>query len=815
MLVGLWLDIRHAVRRLKNHPGFAVVAVLSLGLGIGANTAIFSLIEAVMLRSLPVADADELLQVRMLGTHVGFSNPIWEELSDRQSVFSGAFSYSRWGFNLASGGEARYANGGYISGQYFETLGVNATLGRTLGAADDRHGCVGAAVLSHSFWQQEFGGSPGVLGETVSLNSHPIEIVGVAAAGFTGVDVGSEIDVFVPICAEEILNSSTSVLNDRAAPWLYVIARPKPGVSPTQATAQLNLLAPQIFEATLPGFWSTEQQEQYLRRTFATESAANGLSYLRTEYRGALVALMALVGLALIVACMNVANLLLVSNTARQREFAICAALGSGRGRLLRKSLIESLLLAGFGAAIGIAIASWGTAALVAYLNVNLDLTPNATVLAFTVGVTLLVGLLLGVVPAWRSVRTRPQSVLASGSRSIIEGRRFGMGKSLATAQVALSLLVVVCAALMLSTFGELASIDPGFKQDEVLITTVDTRNGNYEPRQRPAMFRQILQALRATPGVDAAAVSNIAPIGIARWTEDIEVEGNIAASGATIYFNQVSDQYFDTLSITMFAGRDFDGRDSPTSPRVAIINRSMSEQLFGADDPIGQRFRIIEANGLSDPLVVVGLVADSKYGNLRDPVPPTAYTAWSQNPTPSPFANFELRSTGLSPPALQAVVPSAIATIDPAISVEQAPLAAQVDATLERERLLASLSALFGTLTLVLVTIGIYGVISYDVTRRRNEIGVRVAIGADPNRVLRMVLSDVGLIIGIGLTSGLALTLVTTRFLASLLYGLTATDPTIIVIASSVLAAFIFVAAFIPARKAAHQDPMAALREE
>lgn len=820
MLDDLWQDVRYAVRDIRSNPGFTAVAVLSLALGIGANTAIFSLIDAVMLRSLPVNNPEELLQLTMGKQDYaeGYMNPVWEQVRDRQDVFSGIFAYGGWRFNLAAGGEARYVDGDFVSGQFFDTLGVRTVFGRTLTPADDTRGYPGAAVLSHGFWQRQYGGRADVVGQTIALNNHPLDIVGVAEPGFTGLDIGRSVDVMVPICAEEIIQGGNSLLDQSSfLGWLRIIGRLKSGVSEREATTRLNTFAPQIFETTLPQALSAGRQEQYLKRTFEVRSATNGQSGFRRQYGRALIILMVIVGVVLLIACVNVANLQLARSAGRQREIAIRVALGAGRGRLLRQLLTESLLLSMAGATLGILFAQWSTSVLVGFLDVYLNLTLNLRLLVFTASIAVITGLLFGIVPAWRGMRIPAQLAMKANSRGVIERARFGLGKALVMAQVALSLLLVVGAGLMLSTFWRLASLDPGYERDQVLLMSVDIRNGGYTQERHLAVSQQMLEKLRTTPGVRSASLSIVPLVGLRRWSNELVIEGYAATSrdDATVYFNRISDGYFETVGIALVVGRYFDGRDSPTSPRVAIINQTMAEKYFGVTNPLGTHYRAREGDKLSDPIEIVGIVKDAKYGALRDEIPATAYGSWSQDGSPSPLMNFELRPDGGQPKALIPAVKSAIGEINRSVSLEFITLADQIDESLKRDRLLATLSGFFGGLALLLATIGLYGVMSYDVARRRNEIGIRMALGAGQAQVLRMVLGEVALLIGIGLVVGLAVAMATTRFVASFLYGLAPNDPLTFSVATMVLAAAAFLAGYLPARRASGQNPMTVLREE
>jgi putative ABC transport system permease protein len=813
-------DLRYALRAIRRSPGFAAVAMVSLALGIGANTAIFSLIDSLILKTLPVAHPEQLLQVTM-NDSAYFTNPIWEQIRDRQDVFSGTFAYGGNSFNLATGGEARNVRGNYASGQFFDTLGLHAIIGRTFTTGDDKRGCPGTAVLSHGFWQREYGGRANVVARNISLNNHPFEILGVLAPGFTGMDVGTEMDVYVPLCAEKIIRGEVSSLDQRSSWWLRIIARPKPGVSVARAAARLKVLSPTAFEATIPPRWKAEDQEAYRRKSLSTLPAANGLSNIRKQYQQALMVLMAIVAAVLLIACANVANLLLARGAARRKEIAVRIALGSGRGRLVRQLLTESIVLSLSGAALGVVFAQWGARVLVGFLSsreskVFLDLSIDWRVLAFTAGASILTALLFGLAPAWRSSAVNPQSAMKANARGVIEGSKFGLGKSLVVAQVALSLLLVVGAGLMLSTFFRLETLDAGFDREHVLIASIDLRSGNLAKEQRAAALLEMLDRLRALPGVRSASDSNMTPVSGSFWNEDLEIEGYTSKGrdDTLVYFNAVSDRYFETLGMDLVAGRDFNTHDMPGSPRVAIVNQTMAKRYFAGQNPIGKGYRAEEGKEMGPWTEIVGVVRDSKYGSLREKILPAAFVSANQNNDPMLGLDFELRSAG-RPAALVSAAKSAIASVNRDASLQFTTLGAQVDESLARERLLATLSGFFGLLALALATIGLYGVMSYNIARRRNEIGIRMALGAAQARVLRMVLREVALLIGTGVAIGLLAAIFVTRFVESFLYGMKANDPWTLAIAAAVLALAAALAGFLPARSASRLDPMNALREE
>jgi predicted permease len=819
MLDTFWQDSRHAIRALRNDRGFAAVTALSLAMGIGANTAIFSLINAVMLRNLPVRHPEELLQVTAGGTGGGyFSNPVWEQIRDRQDAFSGILAYCRWAFNLASGGEARNVNGEYVSGQFFDTLGVPAVFGRTFTREDDRRGCVGRAVLTYGFWQREYGGQSDLLGKTIAIDRHAFEIVGVAARGFTGTEVGASLDVMVPLCAEKILHGDTTLLDaDPAGRWLRILGRPSRGTSASQASARLRALSPEVFRATVQSKWSSQDREKWLRLSLAAQTAANGLSSLREDYHQALFVLISIAGIVLLIGCANMSNLLLARGAVRQREIAIRIALGSGRGRLVRQMLTESLLLSFLGAGLGVLVAAGGTGLLVKFLDVSLDLTPDLRVLGFTAGIAILTGLLFGLAPAWRGSRADPIAAMKAGSRGLVRGAGSTAGKLLVMGQVALSMVLVAGAGLLLSTFLRLAWMDPGFDEDRVLLTSINLRGAGYTPERRNAVFRQILEKVRGLPGIRAASLSDFTPMLHAVRIHEVLIEGYAALpeQDSRIYFNAVSDGYFTTIGTQLIAGRDFNRHDTSGSPAVAIVNQTVVKKYFRGANPIGKSFRIRRGDTFGDAVEIVGVVKDAKYNDLRKEIPPTAYTMWGQNEYAFPFTNIEVRPAGGAPGALIAGVKGAIASVDGSASIEFTTLADQVGKTLEREQLLATLASFFGGLALLLAVIGLYGVTSYNVARRRSEIGIRMALGAETYKILRMVMGEAAVLIGSAIAAGLVITLAAAGLVASFLYGVRPNDPLTLFSAAVVLAAAAGAASYLPARRASLLDPMTSLREE
>jgi putative ABC transport system permease protein len=819
--------IRYALRSLAKSPGFTTVAILSLALGIGANTAIFSLVDAVMLRALPVAEPHELARVTA-GAPGGadFTNPVWEEIRDRQDVFAGSFAYADQRFDLANGGESRPVAGSWVSGGFFSTLGVAAAAGRLLTLADDHRTCPAITVLSHGFWQSEFGGDPAAVGRTISLNGHAFEIVGVAAAGFFGFEVGRSTQLFAPLCARAVLEPPNGGLDDHSFWFLRIAGRLNDGVSADQAHARLEALAPAVFTATaLPG-WDDGRRAGYLRNSLGAEAAPNGYSDLRGQYERALKALMVVVGLVLLIACANVANLLLARSTARSREMAIRQAIGAGRGQLVRQLLTESLILAVAGAAAGIAFAAWASELLVAFLSggndtVSLDVSINLRVLLFTGSVAVGTALLFGLVPARRSTRVDPQAAMKANDRTIAEGHtRFSLSKALVVGQITISLVLVVAAGLLLGSFRKLATLDPGFDSEGVLVADLDLRSGGYAEGEMASVKRGILERLRATPGVREASTSEIVPVSGAGWNGRIEVEGFVPQGERDdfVFFNGVSDRFFETMATPLLAGREFTADDRAGSPPVAVINEAMATKFFGGRNPVGERISMATPGEppvvLEHSVEVVGVVRDTKYGSLREDTEELIYLPATQSGPAGPGLKLVLRGDGAAE-ALMPIVTQVVAQTNPRISIRYSVLADDIANTLSRERLLATLSGFFGGLALLLAVVGLYGTMAYSVARRRSEIGIRMALGADRGRLIRMVLREAGRLIAAGLLLGSFLAVLSSRLVASFLYGLEPNDPITLALSVLTLATVAFAAGSLPAWRAAGVDPMTALREE
>jgi putative ABC transport system permease protein len=827
-------DLRFGARMLRKSPGFTAVAVLTLALGIGANTAIFTLIDAVMLRMLPVQKPQELLQLgrydpRYAGeTSPDFSNPLWEQVRDQQNVFSGVFAWANDRFDLARGGTVQPADGSFVSGDFFTTLGPRPAAGRLIAGSDDYRGCPPVAALSYGFWQGHYGGASGAVGSTLSLNNHALKIIGVAPPGFYGMDVGRESEVFLPICTGEIL-FGTGSLEARSLWWLNVAGRIKPGISRAQLVALLQVLSPRIFTAAVPQYWPADQQRSFVKEKLAATSAATGTSILRQQFEQPLQVLMAIVGLVLLIACANLASLMLTRGFAREKEIAVRRALGASRWRLIKQLLTECMLISLMGAIVGFLFARWGTVLLIRSISIHnfyalgnipvlLNLSLDARVLGFTAAVDIVTAALFGILPSLRSTGVSLTSAL-KGSRTIeFDGpARFRSPRLIVASQVAFSLVLLVAAGLLLRSFAKLATLDVGFDRRNVLIVYTNLWMANVPRDQYPATLDQIENRLGNLPGVVSVSRSTVTPTEGSKVLHVVHTEWSKAAtdSDALAWCNNVSPGYFETLRMQLLSGRNFNASDTDTPPLVAIVNETLAHRFFPGLNPIGRTFWI---DGVAEqpgpPIEVVGLIRDAKYESLREGIHPTAFFPATQAHDLMVADAFELR-TGIPPVALISSVQTVVAGVNKEIPLEFHTLAEQVSDSMVQERLLALLSGFFGALALLLAMIGLYGTVSYLVAQRQREFGIRIALGAEAGSILRLVMRNVISVLAVGLIAGVGISLAATRALQAILFGLGPRDAVSVVAATAVLSVVSLGAGYIPARRAMRVDPMVALRHE
>ncbi len=830
-LESLRQDVLFAVRLFRKTPLISAVALLSLALGIGANTAIFSLIDAVLLRMLPVQHPEELVQVsfrspRSRDPRGTFTNPFWEQLRDRQDVFSGTFAWSPQDFDLSDTGESRRIRGIYASGSYFTTLGVRPAMGRLFDSGDDRRGCNGAVVLGHSFWQRYYGGTERAVGSTLRLNGRPFTVIGVTQPGFFGTDVGDRFDVALPICAEAVLSGQGSMLDARSAWWLLVMGRLQPGLSLEQANARLALLSPATVEPVVPEEWPPKMQDEFRHFTLTAVPAATGLtgfSGIRDRYRRPLEILMILVGLVLLIACSNIASLMLARSMARQREIAVRLSLGGSRRRLIRQLLTEGLALSCAGALLGLLFARWGGAMMVDYVSTSgnrlyFDLSLDGRVLAFTIGITLLTGLVFSIAPAFRA--TRVSLVAAMKGGTLVPGERqthFRTGRWILTAQLALSLILLVGAVLFVQSFRNLVTSDPGFDPSNVLLVSMDTGKTGLEGDALAALHSSVLEHIRAVPGVVSAGQHFISPMSGFEWNGPVEVAGHAPPEGEAplVWFNAVTPGYFRTMQTSLLRGRDFDSTDTSESPRVAIINEALAHRFFPNRDPLGETLRVGDSGpSASPPVRIVGVVQDSRYLSLREDPLPFAYFPFSQVSIPFSSSSFAIR-TATEPASVVAAVREAIRGASADVSFHFTTLARQVADTLVQERLLATLSGFFGLLAILLTSVGIYGVMAYAVTQRTREIGIRMALGAGRRWILQSVVRDILLLMSVGIALGAIGAFWVTRFVRSLLFGSGFQGVEAVGVAVGLLVLVASLASYLPTRRAMRINPVNALRYE
>ncbi len=716
----------------------------------------------------------------------------------------------------------RIAKSLWVSGEFFNTLGVAPVLGRVFNAADDTRGCSSpGVVISHPFWQREYGGDANVIGRKITLANHPFEIIGVTPQGFFGLEVGQSFDLAVPICSEAIVSGKNSRLDSGTSWWLMVTGRLKPGYNIARASNELQGISPTLFQSTLAANYPPISVKNYLNFKLEALPVAAGYSGLRENYERPLWILLAIGGLVLLIACANLANLLLARSTAREREMAVRQALGASRGRLVRQLLSESLLLAAVGAVLGALLAQTLSRFLVAFISttgdrVFLDLGLDWRVLAFAAGVAALTCVLFGLTPALRATRIEPGAAMKATGRGLsMGGGRFSLRRALVVVQVALSLVLVASALLFTRSLNKLMSVDAGFQQEGILIAGAGYRQLNVPPENRIAFKRDLLQRLQAIPGVESAAETNIVPLSGAATGNNVWLDGADSKSGMNTSFSWVGPEYFKTLKTPLVSGREFDDHDATGSTKVAIVNETLARKLFQGASPLGRRFWIeATPNDPETTYEIVGVVKDTKYGDLREEFGPIAFLSIAQEPRPGTGGQFLIRSS-LPQTEISAAVKRVLGEVNPAITMQFLGFKTMIEESLLRDRLMATLSGFFGLLALLLASIGLYGILSYGVVSRTKEIGIRMALGAQTREVLGLVMREALVLVLIGVVVGVPVVFATTRFASTLLFGLTPTDPVSLGLAGLLMLAVAFIAGYLPARRATRVDPLVALHYE
>jgi putative ABC transport system permease protein len=838
---GRMQDLRLAARTLLATPIVTSVAVLSLALGIGANTAIFSLVDSLILRALPVVEPQRLAVISDTravngGFTAGWPYAVWDQIQKRAQPFDGACAWMTDRFNLAQGGgETQPVDGLYVTGSYFPTLGVQAMLGRTFAAADDvpgggKDGPV--AVISYSLWQQRFGGSSTVVGMPLVIERVPFTIVGVTRPSFFGTEVGRAADVVLPMNTEPLIRGKDSRIGpDRGFYGLTVLLRLMPGQSVEAANTIVRGLQPQIREAARPAMLPPLAQKEFLKDAMTVLPAGSGTSRLRTQYERPLVAVLVVVALVLLIACANITNLQLARTTARRHELSVRMALGASKWRLVRQWLVESLVLSGVGAGLGLLFASWFSRTLVAQLStttnrVALDLSLDWRLLAFTAAIAVGTAVLFGTLPALRATRVAPIEALKEQGRGASSKARVGLSSGLVIAQVALSLVIVVAAGLFVRTFEKLATLPLGFDSDRVLLVNMSVGRTRVGPGDRLPFFDRLIHDATGVPGVAKATASLITPIGGMGLVEmlrlsdapaSFEVMKNGKMADNASYANFVTPGFFATYGTPIKTGRDFDSRDVKGAPPVIIVNETFVRKFLNGRSPLGTAMAFERLRDVPSLKTIVGVVGDAMYNGLRADAAPIAYSPLAQFDFPGSIPTditLSIRASAGSPMLLARSVAAALIAEDPDLAFTFRPMTDQVSASLTQERVIATLAGFFGALALLLAGLGLYGVTSYAVSRRRTEIGIRMALGAAPVGVVRLVLARVMMLVAIGVSVGAGVSVWVATLVATLLYGLGPRDPLTLLGAAVVLSTVGTLAGWLPARRASRIDPAAVLRE-
>jgi predicted permease len=813
----LYRDVQYAFRTIRYNPGFTATAVLSLALGIGANSAIFSLIDALMLRWLPVHDPQELVQVK-LGGGESFSYSIVKALADQKDIFSGVAGFSGSSFGAGARGLVRRIPGAWVTGGYYETLGLSPAMGRLITQADDQPGAPLVAVISYGYWERQFARNPGVVGQVVPVNGIPVTIAGVSPPGFVETNVGAIADITIPVAVLPRVDPGAAGLLGPGNFWLRILARPRKNISLAQVKARLAVLWPPLSERVLSADWSPADRKELADAAFEVTPGGSGYTYLRELFQKPLLVLMAVVALVLLIACVNVASLLLARATARQREISVRLAIGAGRARIIRQLLTESTLLSLLGAVLGICLAWLTSRFLVDILStgpfqVVFDLTPNGHVLGFTSTVAIATGILFGLAPAFQITSAGPSQVLKDDAR--MTRSRSRLLSALVSAQVALSMMLLVAAGLFVQTLRNLRNINPGFRREGVLLVDVDGRQQGYRDARLATFYSELLDQVQHVPGVTSASISSHSPLDGSAWSEAVVPKGQPLPEKDNALFIAAGPGFFTTMQTALISGRDFDAGDQRRA-NVAIVNQTFASRYFPGHDPVGRFLSATVTQPPSD-LQIIGIARDTITTRLRAAPRPTVYVPYFQRVSSGGFianTTLEVRAVG----ALTEVASTIRKELQPELPdtpLEVRALTEQVERTLVQERLMANLAGGFGVVGLLLACMGLYGLLAYSVARRTREIGIRMALGAEQRGVLWMVTKNALRLVCVGIAAGLPAAWMASRLVNSMLFGLRPGDPGIMATAALLLAGGGLVAAYFPARRGARIDPMTALRHE
>jgi predicted permease len=828
-------DLRYAVRALRKSPLFVSVAVLSLALGIGANTAIFTLIHQLILQYLPVRHPEELVLLTARGNHYGSNNgpnalsySMYQDFRDRNQVFRGMFCRNGTTASVSFYGRTELAAVEFVSGNYFPVLGVGAAIGRVFSASDDlMQGGHPVAVLSYGYWKARFGGDRGVIGKKFVVDGYPLTIIGVSEAGFNGVEPGNSPQIRVPITMHDSMPPGRKFLelNDRRRRFVQVFGRLKAGMTREQAKAGLQPLFHQILQMEVQqeafAKSSAYSKQEFLRMWMDVLPGSKGRSQLRDQFSKPLLALMAIVGLVLLIACSNLANLLIARASSRQKEIAVRLALGAGRWRLIHQLLTESLLLSFLGGAAGLALAVLMDRALISLQptdvwSIAISPTPDTSVLLFTLLVCILTGMLFGLVPGLLATRPELAATLKDEAGSVAGGASAGLRKSLVVAQVALSLLLLVGAGLFLRSLNNLKELHPGFQTQNLIAVGVEPTLSGYKPEWTRQYYRQLTEHLDALPGVNSVALAVIPVLVGWEWDNSVTIEGYTPKQGEDPdpHMQFCSPKFFETLKIPIRMGRDFNPKDALGAPKVAIVNQKFAKRYFGERSPLGRHVGFGSDPGTKTDMEIVGVVGDTKYENMREQVPHELYVPYEQQDWVDSMTIYV--RTSAPPASFFDTLRRGMRDVDSSVPMyEMRTMNENVQNSLVTERLLATLSMVFGALATLLAAIGLYGVMAFMVARRTREIGIRMALGAGGASVIWLVMREVLLLASAGLAIGLAAALGLTRLVEAELFGVKPTDIITMIVATMGIAAVVAMAGYLPARRATGIDPMRALRFE